>query len=114
MHYKNLPAVVYRSPLMHAHPASAETTPQTEQTCAVAPAWPWQPSNPSESLEADPVVQVADKNPSAVSLPLVSPGYENDQSGEAMAKESALSPRSALPPVSTLSAAMAPPEADPH
>ena len=59
-----------------------------------------------------------DENPSAVSLPSVPPGYEYDQSGITVAEVPTLSPRSALPPESTLSAlldepvAMAHPEAD--
>ena len=61
------------------------------------------------------MVYVADENPSTVSLPSVSPGYEYDQSGEAMAEVPALSPRSALPPMSALSTTMAPPKAEsPH
>ena len=42
-----------------------------------------------------------------MSLPLVSPGYEYDQSGEAMAEVPALSPLPALPPEPALSALLA-------
>ena len=48
--------MVYRTPLMHAHPSSAETTDQSPQIWAAAPAWPWRPSNLDESLATDPVV----------------------------------------------------------
>ena len=61
------------------------------------------------------MVWEADKNPSAVSLPSVSPRYEYDQSGEAMAEVSALSHLTAIPPESALLAvapAVTPHEAD--
>ena len=47
-----------------------------------------------------------------MSLASVSPGYEYDQSGVTMAEVPALSPWSALPPESALSALLAPPKAD--
>ena len=60
----------------------------------------------------DPLVWEADENPSTVSLSSVSPGYEYDQSGVTVAEVPALSSRSALPPMSALSAVVAPPEAE--
>ena len=63
----------------------------------------------------DPVVYVADENPSAMSLPSVSPRYEYDQSGVTVAEVPALSPLSAVPPESALLAVPAtvtPPEAE--
>ena len=66
------------------------------------------------------MVLEVDENPSYVSLASVSPRYEYDQSGVTMAKVPALSPLTALPPKSALSAllvvsaAVAPPESDSH
>ena len=47
-----------------------------------------------------------------MSLPSVSPGYVYDQSGITVAEVPALSPQSALPPVSALSTAVASLEAE--
>ena len=55
---------------------------------------------------------MADENPSAVSLASVSPRYEYDQSDITVAEVPALSPQSALPPMSALSIVVAPPEAE--
>ena len=72
------------------------------------------------------MVWEADKNPSSVFLASASPEHEYDQSVVAVAKVPTLSPRSALPPESALSAgyplttlvvvsaAMASPEANSH
>ena len=63
------------------------------------------------------MVWKADENPSAVSLPSVSPRYEYDQSGVTVAEVPALSPLTALPPKSALSAvpaAVTPSEAGSH
>jgi len=105
MHDRNPPAVVCRSALKHAHPSSVETSPQTVQNGATAPAWLWLPSSQGESLG-------------------VSPEHEYDQSIVTVAEVPAMSHRSALPAKSTLSAgypltalvavstALAPPEAN--
>ena len=89
--------MVYRNPLKHAHPASVETSPRTARNEAAALAWLWLPSSQGESLGADPMVWEVDKNPFSVSLALVSPEHEYDQSVVTVAEVLALSPRSALP-----------------
>ena len=96
-HCRSPPTVVCRSAQKHAHPASAETSPQTAQNRATAPAWLWLPSSQGESLEADPVVWEADEDPSSVSQASASPEHEYDKSIIAVAEVPALSPRSAVP-----------------
>ena len=86
-----------RNPLLLSHPSSEETTHQTPQSKATEPAWSWWPSSQGESLEADPVDEVVDMIPSTVSAASVTlePGY--DQSGVAVARVPAWSPRPPRP-----------------
>ena len=63
------------------------------------------------------MVSEVDENPSSVSLPSVSPGYEYDWSDEAVAEVPALSPLTAVTPESALlvvPTVVAPPEIDSH
>ena len=109
---------MYRSALKHAHPTSAETSPQTTQNGDTTLAWLWLPSSQGEPPEADPKVWEVDESPSSVSQALVTPEYVCDQCDEAVAMLPALSPQPALfakyPPSTWLavSAAQSSPEAD--
>ena len=47
-HYRNPSAVLHKSALKHAHPASAETSPQTARSAAAALVWLWLPLGQGE------------------------------------------------------------------